>query len=284
MVRYLTSDISGDPGFQLPSYVVVFLQNIFGTLFLLPFVIKKGIHSIKTSFPGLESIRVLFSVFGLILWYASLAHMQIAEAVALAFTGPIITIIASRFCLKESLSPLRLMAICISFIGAFMIMRPDRALFSQEGLMAQLGLLIFLPLLSAAAFSGAKISGRALARKGESATVMTFYLLVFMAPISFIPAFFVWATPSLEQLGWLAMMGAFSTAAHLALARSFALADISFLTPFGFARLMLSGLVGYIAFGELPQTLSIWIGMGVILLSILLLSYDAKKRGTGIEI
>ncbi|MBT5540302.1 MAG: DMT family transporter, partial [Alphaproteobacteria bacterium] len=188
MVRYLTSDISGDPGFQLPSYVVVFLQNIFGTLFLLPFVIKKGIHSIKTSFPGLESIRVLFSVFGLILWYASLAHMQIAEAVALAFTGPIITIIASRFCLKESLSPLRLMAICISFIGAFMIMRPDRALFSQEGLMAQLGLLIFLPLLSAAAFSGAKISGRALARKGESATVMTFYLLVFMAPISFIPA------------------------------------------------------------------------------------------------
>ena len=107
---------------------------------------------------------------------------------------------------------------------------------------------------------------------------MTLYLLLFMAPASFIPAYFDWHPLTWTQIQWIVILGGLATTAHLSLARSYDLAEISFLTPFGFARLLLSGIVGFVAFNEIPSSWQMWMGIGIICASIVLLNLDTRAR------
>ena len=284
MVRYLSGGVPSLGVEAMPYYEIAFLQNLIGALFLLPWILKNGTGPLKTSMPGYHALRVFFAVAGLVLWYGALFYMPLAHAVALAFTGPIFTIIGCRIFLKEELTLPRILAILVSFAGAFFITRPDKAFLTGEGLTAELGLYTLLPLVAAIAWVGSKITGRILASRGEPARRMTIYLLVFMAPVSLLPALPVWITPTSHQLMWVTIIGITSCAAHLSIARSYALADVSFLMPFGFSRLLLSGIIGYVAFGEMPKNVGLWVGVAIISLSLILLAYDSKKRKLSVSL
>lgn len=279
LVRLMTggAELSGAPA-PIPFAQIAFMQNLVGACLLLPWALRQGKASFKTSMPGHHAFRVLFAASGLMLWYASLRYMPIACALALSFTGPIITVIACRLFLKEDLSSGRLMAIACSIVGAFLITRPDQTLFSGTIAGENLGWTALLPLLSATCWVGSKIMSRKIAKNGDSPQLMTIYLLTFMAPVSLVPALFVWESINLEQFLWCAGVGFISTLAHLSIARAFSLAEVTFLTPFGFARLFLSGLIGYFAFGELPTSVGMWGGTILILASLLLLSFDGILR------
>jgi drug/metabolite transporter (DMT)-like permease len=72
--------------------------------------------------------------------------------------------------------------------------------------------------------------------------------------------------------------------AHFSFARAFQLADVTFLTPFGFSKFFLSALVGYLAFAELSTNWGLWLGAFIIGLSILLLIYEFPfKRGVEVS-
>jgi drug/metabolite transporter (DMT)-like permease len=278
MIRSLTGGVPNSHIAPVSFYEIVFLENFFGALILLPWLFGKGIRSLGTRMPLLHTIRVIFAVVGMILWYASLKHMQITQAIALSFMGTILGVIGARLFLKEYLTPMRLCVVVLSFMGGVMITRPDLAIYGHDSMSKHLGIAVLLPILSAIAFAGTKLCSRRLAERGESARLMTFYLLVFMAPVSFIPAAFVWVDLNLDQLMWILIMGILSTFAYLAFARSYKLAEISFLAPFGFSKLLLSAVVGYLAFGEIPQSTSVWLGIVVILISLLLLSIEKKSN------
>ncbi|MCP4923870.1 MAG: DMT family transporter [bacterium] len=282
LVRLMTggAELEGAPA-PLPFAQIAFLQNIVGACLLLPWALRQGKASFKTSMPGLHAFRILFAAAGLMLWYGSLRYMPIAYALALSFTGPIITVIACKIFLKEDLTPARLLAIALSIGGAFLITRPDQA----PGIIGgeNLGWMAALPLLSATCWVGSKIMSRKIAKNGDSPQLMTLYLLVFMAPVSLIPAFFVWEPLNLEQFLWCGGIALAATLAHLSIARAFSLAEVTFLTPFGFARLFLSGLIGYVAFGEFPTSAGMWGGTILIIASLLLLSFDGILRRKKVE-
>ncbi len=279
LVRYLTG---GSDAYEienpLPFYEIAFLQNVFGAIILLPFFMGEGLRGFKVMYPGMLTIQIIASVAGLLMFYAALAIMPLAYAVGLAFSGPILSVIACKLILKENLSPLKLMAIFVSLLGGILITRPDLALTKNTGLTAELGWAVLLPIVSAAAWVVAKIASRIQAKGGESPKVITVYLLFFMAPISLIPALPVWVTPSVEQLLYTMVLGVLGSVAYLAIMKSFTLANVSFLMPFGFTRLFFSGLIGYIVFSELPKNMNDWVGFSVILLSLIFLAMDVKKN------
>jgi drug/metabolite transporter (DMT)-like permease len=211
---------------------------------------------------------------GLILWYGSLYYLPLAIAVALGFLSPIFTIIGSKIFLREKLTPIRVIAILLGMIGAFLITRPDRAILGKNFFF---GFYILLPMLSSIFWVISKLFSSKLAKKGEAPKTMTLYLLLFMTPISFLPAIPNFVMPSVNQMVCMALIGGLSTIAHLAASSSLALAEVSFLTPFGFVRLIASGMIGFIAFNELPSGLNIYIGMIIILSSLIFLSKDKTK-------
>lgn len=270
VVRYC----SGGTGAEieaLPVPILMFFQNLFGTLLLLPWVLKMGgIETLKTKHPFIHFVRVITAVAGVYLWYLTLQTMPLAEGVALTFTGPIFTIIGAFFLLQERLSLERLLAIILSLTGAFIISRPD---IPFRGGNHPIGLAALLPLGSALVLAWNKLLTRRLATRGETPESLAIYLLILMAPVSLIPALYEWTTPTLNQWPWLILLGLLASAAHLSFAKAYKLAEVTFLTPFGFSKFLFSTLVGYIAFAELPTQWTVWLGISVIFLSIVLLAY-----------
>jgi drug/metabolite transporter (DMT)-like permease len=274
IVRYISGG-AGDESQTLPIYIIIFFQNLIGSLFMLPFILKAGSKALHTKRPGLHILRVISAVAGVGLWYWGIFYLPLAQAVALSFTGPIFTVIGAHLFLKEKVSVNRIMAIGVCFIGAFIVMRPDHILMGAND---SLGWAACLPLAAATAFAASKLFSRALASQGESPNSMTFYLLVLMAPISLVPASFEWVTPSLEHWPWLVAMGVLAAGSHYTLTKSLAVAEVSFIMPFGYSKILLSAAIGFFAFGEVPKSMTIWIGSSIIFISAIILSLPERRK------
>jgi drug/metabolite transporter (DMT)-like permease len=272
VVRYLTGG-AGALDRPLPSEVIVCFQNIFGFLILAPFMLKNGLGSFKTRWPFLHSLRIIIAVLGVISLYYAFAHMPMAQAVALQFTGPVFAVIGAKIFLKEKMGFYRILGITLGITGAFIISRPDRALFVAD---TNFSWLILVPLLSALSFAGVKILNRKLSLKGESAELLTAYLLFFMVPASALPALAQWVTPDLFSLKFLMLLGLLGSLAHYSMAKSLSLADVTFLTPFGFARIMFTAFLGYILYSELPTNTNLWIGFLIIMISTIFITLGER--------
>jgi len=270
IVRYCSGGINDNSIEPLPVNVIMFFQNVFGTLFLLPWLLKPGLKSLATRHPILHIIRIITAVGGVYLWYLSLKAMPIAEGVALTFTGPIFTVMGASLLLHEKISLQRLLAIVLSLIGAFIISRPDIPFYGDNH---PIGFAALLPLSSALALAFNKLLTRKLANLGETPISLAMYLLLLMAPVSLLPALYEWSTPNLTHWPWLILLGLLAAGAHLSFSKAYQLAEVTFLTPIGFSKFFLSTLIGYLAFSELPANWSLWIGVSVIFGSILLLGY-----------
>lgn len=273
LVRYLSGGV--DTNIEaLPVPVLQFFQNLFGTLFLLPWILQAQVGSFKIRYVGLHLTRIISAVLGVYLFYRSLKAMPMAESVALSFTGPILSIIVASVWLKEKISFQRLLAILFSFTGAFIISCPNLLLGEH---VHAIGLAALLPLSSSLAIAISKLLTRKLAILGETPTVLATYLLLLMTPIALIPALYEWTTPNLTHWSWLILLGALAAGAHLSFTKAYQLAEITFLTPLGFSKFFINVFVGYLAFQELPLEKSLWIGTATIFASILILGYSSFK-------
>ncbi len=273
IVKLLSKSSEWGPG--LSAYQIAFLQNFVGFMIMLPFILPQGKKSLKVIYPALHFYRVISAVLGVLLWYMALSYMPIAEAVALNFTGPVFTVLGARLYLKEEIGFYRYIGIFFGILGAFLITRPDQAFLNPNH---SFSWSLLLPLGSAIAIAIAKLLGRELGAKGESAQNLTFYLLFFMAPLSLLPALFSWTTPSSSQWLWIVLLGVLSAAAHYTTSHAYKIAEVTFLAPFGFARLLFSGLIGFIAFGETITSFSLWVGAIIIMVSSLSLTFDYKTQ------
>lgn len=270
IVRYLSQTAEAIGQIPLPAYEVAFFQNLFGLIFLIPWVLQNGPGSLKTHSPSLQICRIALSAIGVVLWYSAVAHMHLAQAVTLMFLGPLITAVGARLFLKEHIGIERSLAIIIGFIGGGIVSQTSFAT-------GVLSLVSLLPILAATCFSGAALMIRRLA-KNDSPQLITTYLLFFMAPALFFPTLLYGHFPEPWQWPWLLMMGGFSASAHFCLSKAYASAEISYLIPYGFTKWFASALIGVVAFAEIPST---WTCLGAFILmgAIISLSYlEARRR------
>ena len=81
LVKYLSED------FNLSQ--IIFFRSFFAVIFLLPFILKSGIQSLKTNSLKLQIIRCSLAVLAMYLWFYSISKIPLAEATAINFTAPI---------------------------------------------------------------------------------------------------------------------------------------------------------------------------------------------------
>lgn len=275
IVRYLSGG-AGGVEHPLSSPQIAFLQYAIGALFFLPVFIKKDtIEALKTGQRALHLFRVFFAAAGVICLYYAFKSMPAAKAVALGFTSPILTVIGAALYLKEKVGPLRLLGIGLGLSGAFIITRPDQALWGET--YDPLGWVMALPLLASAFFASSKIIGRQLARSGEAPKVLTTYILIFMAPVTLVPALMDWHPLYWEHWEYLIALGVVATLGNLTHAYCYKCAEISFIAPFGFSRLLFTVAFGYAWFGEIPKSESLWIGAVIIFLGTIVICLQEES-------
>ena len=185
------------------------------------------------------------------------------------FLGPLITAVGARVFLKETISTERSLAILIGFVGGGFI--------SQTTFNAgSFSLIAIFPVLAAACFSGATLMIRRLAKEDSPQLIVT-YLLLFTAPLLFIPTLLFGTMPDPWQWPWLLMMGGLAASAHLCLSKAYATTEVSYLIPYGFTKWFASALIGLTAFGEIP---TFWTCLGALVLmgAIISLSFGEVRR------
>lgn len=259
-------------GLGLPVFEIAFLEYTLASIVIMPFFLKQ--YSFGTLFKQSSGyyIRTFVAIAGVLFFYFSLMKMQISIAVSLGFISPILAVLGAVLFLRERPSNFQRFAIFASILGTFMISRPDKALLSSTGLLAEVGIFILLPIAYAISIALAKVLSRQLVSRGGSSKILTFLFILFMPLATAIPTYFQWQSPSSEQLVYVVILSFVHVIAHFATIKSFEFAGVSFLTPFSFLRMILSIGVGYILFTEIPSDISIWLGIAAILLSTWLVS------------
>ena len=116
-------------------------------------------------------------------------------------------------------------------------------------------------------------------RPRDISATMTLYTSVFALPFTCLAAISVWRTPSLAELGVLAIIGALGTGVHLCMAGALKRADISAVVPAEFTRLIWAAIIGYLVFAEVSDALT-WVGGAVIFAASSYVAFRARHLKT----
>ena len=145
--------------------------------------------------------------------------------------------------LHESFGPRRWLAVIVGFLGVLLIVRPGFQEFGPG---------IAIALLGAVLWGLYQILMRLCAKTDASATTWLWSAVIGLLLTTLTgPSTWVWP----DARGWLllAVIAALGSVAHLALIRAFSLAEAGALQPFGYTMLLWAAVIGYLAFGDLPD-------------------------------
>lgn len=254
-------------GEDLHSIEITFLRFLFATVSLLPFMIYYGKESFYTSSKGLHWVRGGLLFCAIALWCFGLTQGPITIATTLTFIIPMFVLVFARIFLKEKVSWPRWVVTIIGFLGTVIVLEPTNVNFSP---------LVLLLVLATAMFAVLDVINKKYVVR-ESMLAMLFYTALVTMILGAIPAFFVWKTPSLMQLGILFLTGCGGNLLLFCLLKAFSIAEASAVAPFRYIELVLSAGLGIVVFNEIP-TQALCIGSLIIIPCTLFLVYSETKE------
>ena len=239
MTKYLATAYS-------VSLIIWVRYSIQSVLLLLLFAPKMGVSMFRTYRPVLQLLRGI-SLLGVgLLLSSGLRFIPLAEATAVIFLAPVFVTLLSALLLKESVSKSQWLTVALGLIGVVLIVRPGGSLFSWP---------IVFPLAAAVCFALYQLLTRILAGKDHPVT-SNFYSglagTLLLMPVA------VLQTQQLQQmtvaeLGMLFGLGVLAMTAHMLLTQAFRYASAAVLAPFTYAQIISACVVGWLAFGQLPD-------------------------------
>ncbi len=238
---------------EMHPFEAAFFRSLFGLLLLLPLTLHHGLRHLRTPRPVLHVIRGAIQAAVVLLTFTGLAMVPVAKVTALQFTMPLFAALLAIVFLGEPVHARRVAALVVGLGGALIIVRPG---------LVPLNVGSVLVLLSAAGVATLVIIVKMLGRTDSSLTI-TLYMGLFTTPVTLLFAVPVWRNPSLAELGWLVVIGALTIVINLCFAQAVKEADATTLMPFDFTKLVWAALLGYLAFGEVPEVWT-WVGGAVI--------------------
>ncbi len=242
-----------DVGQELHAFEIVFFRNLFGFLVLTPMLIRYGLAPLQLNRPGLITVRAVLNMLAMMCFFTALTVTPLAEVTALGFTAPIFATLAAMVLLRERVGFRRFGAIAVGFLGAMVVLRPGFDAIQTGHL---------LVLVSAVFWSLSMLVIKRLSET-ESSLTITLYMGMMLAPLTLVPALFVWQWPSWEQLGLLALIGAAGGMAQWSFAEALSLGEFGAVMPLEFFKLIWVSALGFMMFSEVPD-IPTWLGGAVI--------------------
>lgn len=240
-------------GTALDTFEIMMYRSAIGFVTILLVASLAGTrHQISTRHMHLHLTRNIFHFAGQNLWLYALLLIPMAQLFALEFSYPIIVALTAPLFLGERLTPVRVFAAAIGFIGILIVARPWVPGAVPIGLLAAM--------LCAFGFAGAAIVTKRLTRV-VSVTCILFWLATIQFTLGLICAGYDGQIrlPSSQTVPWVVLIGLAGLGSHFCLTRALSLAPASVVTPIDFLRLPLIGIIGMLAYNE---GLDIWVFVG----------------------
>jgi RarD protein len=200
------------------------------------------------------------------MFISALRYIPLAEGTSIIYISPLLVIAFSGPLLGERVGRLQWMAVLIGFVGVLLVVRPGGVLFQPVALLA---------LGAACSFSLYQLITRKLNRTDSaSATNLMSGLISVGVTTALLP--FNWATPSLHLGIWMLILGVSALVSHLLMTHAYQNAKPSMLAPFSYMQLIFAGLIGYLFFDHVPDSLG-FVGMLIISAGGLLALFSQRK-------
>jgi drug/metabolite transporter (DMT)-like permease len=226
-------------------------------------------HEVHIQRIGLHAVRNGTHFAAQFLWAHSLLLLPLATVFALEFTMPAWTTLLAVLFLGEKLTPSRIGAVVLGFIGVVVILRPGLGMFNPAAL---------LVLLAALGYA-LNITTTKMLTSNQSTFTIVFWMNIMQFPVAMLgsdPLFFM--RLGLHDVLPVLGIGIAGTAAHFFLSNAFRSGDAIVVVPMDFLRIPLIAVVGWWLYGE-PLDAFVFIGAGIIVAGVLWNLRAETQRG-----
>jgi drug/metabolite transporter (DMT)-like permease len=227
-----------------------------------------GMRMVHTKQLRMQLVRGVLLIGSSLCFMSALKYLPLADATALNYLTPTLVIVLAMVFLNERMTLARMAFVVAGLAGMLMIVQPGAELFRGASLLA---------LASAGCYAVYQITTRMLA--GEDPRVTLFYpALVGAALMTLVwPWFGSRIDITWSDVALMAAIGILGTVGHFLFILAFQRAPASALSPFTYIHLVFATLIGWFAFGDLPDALT-FAGMALIAGSGLLLTWHERRR------
>lgn len=242
--------------------LIVFYRTLFGLLFLLPLILRRGRMLFATRRLPLHLLRSSTGVIAMYATFYAIALAPLADVVAISYATPLFATVTAALFLGETLRARRITAVAIGLIGVLVVLRPGlETLGPGQG----------WALLAAIMVAGSLTAIKLLSRSDSPETIVAFTFTLIL-PVNLVIALFVWRWPDWSDLLLLAAIGGLANLGQITLTRAFTATEVTAVLPFDFVRLVLAAGFGVALFGE-PLEWQTVAGALIILLSSVYLAH-----------
>lgn len=221
--------------------------------------------------PILQTIRSLMLALANAALSVALIHVPLADATAVSFAAPVLTVALAALWLGERVSPRRWLGVALGFAGVMVALRPP--FLTGE----PLHWAMTLPLITAVANSAYQLMTRKLATIDDPRTTFL-HTGIAAAAVTGLAQPFVWETPAAWDWPLFAALGLLGGLGHTLLVLAFARAPASVLAPMSYTQLLWAGMAGVLVFGDWPDGWTV-LGAAVIALGGVLVAAPERRRG-----
>lgn len=263
-----------------PIGEIVFFRSFFALIPVLAWVAWRG------QFPSVfytkriarHTIRSITGGTTMFLGFTALSLLPIADATAISYAGPLITVILAVIFLGEKVRIYRWSAVVIGLIGVLVILSdyvgPDASGASER---SAIGALVAV----AAAFLGAVTTTQVRAMVHyESAATIVVYFSLFTSLFGLCTLPFGWVMPS--PIGFVALVaaGIFGGLGQVLMTQSFRFGGAAMIAPFDYTSMIWALIVSLLVFGTWPSERMLF-GTAIVIGAGLFVIY--RERRLGIE-
>lgn len=247
MVKWLTQ--------SYPVGQVMSLRGVFVIAIVVFWaILRRRTSQLRVSNWNLQLTRGALMATSTFLFVTALALMPIADAIAIAFAGPVIATALAAVVLREPVGWRRWTAIAAGFAGVVVMLRPTPDL---------VRLVAIVPLLAALVGAFRDIVTRRMGTGGEStpAIMLISTSVVALAGLATIPL--GWSPVEIGGLGLLLASALLIALAQALMIESFRLGEVGLVAPFKYTSLVWAVLLGLLVWGDLPDAWT-WTGSALV--------------------
>ncbi len=249
VMKWLTGDYS--------TGQIMFVRGLFAYVPIAYFVWRAGgiRHLHIVSYKG-QALRAVLVVAGTYCFVTGLALLPLADAISIAFAGPLFVTALASALLKEVVGWRRWTAVFVGFLGVLVIIRPAGEAMQWAAL---------LPLTASLTGAFRDILTRHIAAGEQSATILVVTTTaVCLSGLATAP--FGWVAVAVDDMAFFALSGFLLGAAHFLMIDTFRYAEAALVAPFKYTTIIWATILGYIIWGDRPDTFTL-VGSAIVVAS-----------------
>lgn len=240
-------------GLPLGQLLLVRYILFFAFALVLAGSLIKAIKSLKSNQPFAQIGRAGLSLGEIAMINLALGMMPVAQVHGIVALFPIIGMLMAWWFLKERLVPLDLIAVCVGFGGALILIQPGGQSFDKT---------VLLPLTGATLLASYGIASKYLSSK-DSLTTHTIYIGLVCLLVSLPIGLYQWKSPNYTEWWLLAALSGLNILSQMMFIKAMEFADAATLQPFNYTLLLFATIFAALLLDEIPRIETL-IGAGLI--------------------